>query len=116
MWNLLALLGTVLAIFFSFALSAGLVVGAVQALFHGLLMVYGEDTEGTVESSTLRRGKRRRSPPEYHLRGNFERDRDGTLCWGAKTYIEKVMKSYERMFGELPKKSSCQWIRMTVLS
>ena len=45
-------------------------------------------------------------PPEYHLGGNFGRDKDGTLFWGSRTYVEKVIASFERMFGELPKKSS----------
>ena len=39
--------------------------------------------------------------PEYHLGGNFGRDPDGTLFWGAKTYIEKSLKAYERIFGSL---------------
>ena len=45
-------------------------------------------------------------PPEYHLGGNFGRDEDGTLWWGSKTYVEKMMKSYERQFGSLPRKQS----------
>ena len=40
--------------------------------------------------------------PEYHLGGNFSRDPDGTLFWGAKTYIEKSLKVYEHIFGSLP--------------
>ena len=45
-------------------------------------------------------------PPEYHLGGNFYRDANGTLAWGAKTYIQKLLKNYEIMFGELPKEWS----------
>ena len=46
--------------------------------------------------------------PEYHLGGNFGRDPDGTLFWGAKTYIQKMMDGFTRMFGgQLPKKASC---------
>ena len=45
--------------------------------------------------------------PEYHLGGDFSRDPDSTLFWGARTYIDKMMKGYERMFGsQLPKKCS----------
>ena len=40
--------------------------------------------------------------PEYYLRGNFGRDPDSTLFWGAKTYIEKSLKAYEHIFGSLP--------------
>ena len=46
--------------------------------------------------------------PEYHLGGNFGRDSDGTLFWGAKTYIAKSLKAYEHIFGSLPsKRTSC---------
>ena len=44
-------------------------------------------------------------PPEYHLGGDFGRDPDGTLFWGAKSYIKKLMGNYERMFGNLPHKA-----------
>ena len=46
-------------------------------------------------------------PPTYHLGGDFGRDPDGTLFWGAKSYIDKMLSNYERMFGSLPKKCSC---------
>ena len=45
-------------------------------------------------------------PPEYHLGGNFGRDPDGTLWWGSKTYVEKMLANYERQFGSLPKKQN----------
>ena len=45
-------------------------------------------------------------PPEYHLGGNFYHDADGTLAWGAKTYVKKLLKNYQIMFGELPKEWS----------
>jgi hypothetical protein len=44
--------------------------------------------------------------PKYHLGGDFGRDPDGTLTWGAKSYIKKMIDNYERMFGEPPKKYS----------
>ena len=43
-------------------------------------------------------------PPEYHLGGNFGRDPDGTLLWGAQSYVEKMLKIYECIFGSQPKK------------
>ena len=46
-------------------------------------------------------------PPTYHLGGDFGRDPNGTLFWGAKSYIDKMLSNYERMFGSLPKKCSC---------
>ena len=44
--------------------------------------------------------------PEYHLGGNFGRDPDGTLYWSAKTYVQKMMDNYERLFDSLPKQYS----------
>jgi hypothetical protein len=42
--------------------------------------------------------------PEYHLGGNYFRDPDGTLVWGAQKYISKLLENYERAYGELPPK------------
>jgi len=41
--------------------------------------------------------------PKYHLGGDFYRDEDGTLAWGAKTYVKKLLLNYEQMFGSPPK-------------
>ena len=32
--------------------------------------------------------------PSYHLGGNFYRDSDGTLAWGAQTYVKKMLLAY----------------------
>jgi hypothetical protein len=45
--------------------------------------------------------------PKYHLGGDFYRDPDGTLVWGSKTYISRLLKNYELMFGDLPRPYSC---------
>jgi hypothetical protein len=45
-------------------------------------------------------------PPEYHLGGNFGRDPDGTLYWGAGSYVQKMLNNYERVFKGPPKKYS----------
>ena len=42
--------------------------------------------------------------PEYHLGGNYYRDPDGTLAWGAKRYIDKLLENYTRRYEEAPKK------------
>ena len=42
-------------------------------------------------------------PLRYHLGCDFERDPDGTLFYGPFKYIDKMMESYERLFGEPPK-------------
>ena len=39
----------------------------------------------------------------YHLGGDFFRDPDGTLAWGAKTYIKRVVNQCQSIFGALPK-------------
>jgi hypothetical protein len=44
--------------------------------------------------------------PTYHLGGDFFRDKDGTLCYGAQTYVKRLIDSYEKMFGVKPKKFS----------
>ena len=46
-------------------------------------------------------------PPSYHLGGNFYRDEDGTLAWGAQSYIKKMLSNYVQLFGEPPKEYSC---------
>jgi hypothetical protein len=41
-------------------------------------------------------------PIEFHLGCDFYRDEDGTLCFGPKKYIEKMVDAYMRMFGSKP--------------
>ena len=41
-------------------------------------------------------------PIEFHLGCDFYRDEDGTLCFGPKKYIEKMVDAYLRMFGTKP--------------
>ena len=41
--------------------------------------------------------------PKYHLGGDFFRDKDGTYCYGAQTYVKRLVENYKTMFGELPK-------------
>ena len=45
-------------------------------------------------------------PPSYHLGGDFFRDPDGTLAWGASSYAKKMLINYETMFGVKPKEYS----------
>ena len=44
--------------------------------------------------------------PSYHLGGDFFRDTDGTLAWGASFYIKKIIINHTTMFGEKPKDAS----------
>ncbi len=41
-------------------------------------------------------------PINYHLGGNFGRDDDGTLHYGPRKYIDKLITSYTTMFGKPP--------------
>jgi hypothetical protein len=38
-----------------------------------------------------------------HLGGDFYRDPDGTLAWGAKTYCKRIVNQCESIFGAPPK-------------
>jgi hypothetical protein len=42
-------------------------------------------------------------PITHHLGGDFERDPDGTFKWGAKSYVNKMISNYEKMYGEVPR-------------
>ncbi len=45
-------------------------------------------------------------PMEYHLGADIYRDNDGTLCFGAKSYISRLLRTYELIFAEQPKEYS----------
>ena len=42
-------------------------------------------------------------PISYHLRCDFVHDEDNVLCIQPKKYIEQMVKTYVRLFGEKPK-------------
>lgn len=37
-------------------------------------------------------------PIKYHIGGDFYRDSDGILCYGAKTYINRMESTFKRLF------------------
>ena len=41
-------------------------------------------------------------PLNFYLGADFFRDEDGTLCMTPQKYIERLVSSYEKMFGEKP--------------
>ena len=45
-------------------------------------------------------------PMSFHLGCDFFRDPDGTLCFGPKKYIDKMVQNYEQLFNEKPKEYS----------
>jgi hypothetical protein len=44
--------------------------------------------------------------PSYHLVGDFLSDPDGTLAWGAKSYVKKMFGNYEIMCNGKPNEFS----------
>ena len=40
---------------------------------------------------------------KYHLGCDYFRDEYGTLCFGPRKYIDKMIEQLERMFGTKPK-------------
>jgi hypothetical protein len=44
-------------------------------------------------------------PLRFHLGCDFDRDPDGTLYMAPKKYIERLIDSYMRMFGEKPRRN-----------
>jgi hypothetical protein len=44
-------------------------------------------------------------PISFHLGMDFARDEDTTLCLSSTKYVEKLIKSYKRMFGEPTKQN-----------
>jgi hypothetical protein len=42
-------------------------------------------------------------PLQYHLGCNYFHDNTGTLCFGPRKCIEKLIEQYERIFGCKPK-------------
>jgi hypothetical protein len=45
-------------------------------------------------------------PISFHLGCDFMRDDDDVLCYAPKKYIEKLLDTYERMFGSKPRQVS----------
>ena len=41
-------------------------------------------------------------PLAFHLGCDYFRDEDGTLCYGPRKYIDRMVQSYERLFGTKP--------------
>ena len=64
-----------------------------QAFYDALINEHGFQLKGV--------GK-----PSYHLGGDFFRDPDGTLAWGAQSYVKKMLHNYEITFGGKPKEYS----------
>jgi hypothetical protein len=40
--------------------------------------------------------------PSYHIGGDLFRDPDGTLAWGALSYVKKMLHNYKHIFEGKP--------------
>ena len=69
------------------------------------LAIAAKDPESIVKSlETVHKLKLKGvGPIKFHLGCDFFEDPDGTLACGPKKYIDKLISSYEAMFGEKPK-------------
>jgi hypothetical protein len=72
------------------------------------LMYIGKEPKQFFDALTNEHGFKLKGvgTPSYHLGGDFFRDPDGTLAWGAASYVKKMLLNYEVMFGEKPKEHS----------
>ena len=69
------------------------------------LAIVSADAAKVVETLKTKYGYKIKGdgPMDYHLGATVSRDPDGTLSYSASRYIDKILQSYERQYGELPK-------------
>jgi len=72
------------------------------------LLIVSKDPEAIIESLTKKYNFKLKGtgPISFHLGCDFGRDKDGTLYYAPKKYIDKILDNYRRIFGQLPKKAS----------
>ena len=78
------------------------------------LVVYVDDLIAVMKNPKAFFDELQRSPhnytlkgltePRYHLGADYFRDKDGTLCFGAQTYVKHLLTNFESLYGELPRK------------
>ena len=56
----------------------------------------------TLESSPINFKLKGTGPLSFHLGCDYFRDEDGTLCYGPRKYIDRMVQSYESLFGTKP--------------
>jgi hypothetical protein len=69
------------------------------------IMFVGKDPQSFFDTLTTKFNYKLKGvgKPVYHLGGDFSRDDDGTLAWGAASYVNKMLTNYKLMFGCEPK-------------
>ena len=72
------------------------------------LMFIGKKTQDFFDSLKDEHGFKLKGvgKPSYHLGQDFFCDHDGSLAWGAQSYVEKKLIKYETKFGSKPKEYS----------
>ena len=65
------------------------------------IMMFGKDPQSFFTLLTEKYNYQLKGvgPPKYHLGGDFFRDKDGTLAWGAASYAKKILNTFEATFG-----------------
>jgi hypothetical protein len=71
------------------------------------LAIASKDPQSIIDVFTSKYGFKLKGvgPLKFHLGCDFYRDEDGVLCMAPKKYIDRMVKAYERMFGEKPKQN-----------
>ena len=56
----------------------------------------------TLESAPINFKLKGTGPLSFHLGCDYFRDEDGTLCYGPRKYIDRMVQAYESLFGTKP--------------
>ena len=69
------------------------------------LGIASKDSKSIVDELENRYGFKLKGtgPIQFHLGCDYFRDKDGVLCFAPKKYIEKMIDTYKRLFGNKPK-------------
>ena len=69
------------------------------------LAIASKDPQAIVDALTKKHKLKLKGtgPMSYHLGCDYFRDKKGVLCGSPRTYVEKLIGAYERMFGAKPR-------------
>ena len=77
------------------------------------LMIVSKDAAAIIKALTDKCSFKLKGtgPISFHLGCDFYRDEDGVLCMEPKKFINKCMDTFERLFGEMPRKYSSPLVK-----
>ena len=75
------------------------------AVYANDLPICMQDPQAFCDTLKEIQSQKRVGPISYHLGCVYTRDEDGTLVADARKCVGKILESYEKMFGEKPKKT-----------